>query len=302
MTERLTEAFELAARLHREQKRKGTEIPYLSHLMAVAALVQENGGDEDQVIAALLHDVPEDQGGEATLGDIRERFGDRVANIVAECSDTFEVPKPPWEARKQTYLDHLASASEETLLVSLADKVHNLGCILRDYRAHGENLWSRFKTGREGILWYYERLIQVYTGRRSPQFDDLISELGRSMHQLSELIEASKVESTGKTTVGKFTVLVDDNYHYMDESERRFAGTFDAFEVAVARCKDIVDASLRDCHEPGMTASELFGRYKMFGEDPFIKTDDPVGGSFSAWEYAEEKAKEICPAEAPPLE
>ena len=141
------------------------------------------------MIAALLHDGPEDQGGEATLEEIRHRFGDRVADIVEACSDTFEEPKPPWQARKESYLSHLESASEDTLLVSLADKVHNLGCIARDYRAHGEDLWSRFKTGRQGTLWCYEELLRVYEKRSSAQFERLIEELRRSYSELSRLVQ-----------------------------------------------------------------------------------------------------------------
>jgi len=138
VSERLADAFAYATRLHDGQVRKGTDIPYLSHLMAVAALVQENGGDEEQVIAALLHDGPEDQGGEPILNEIQLRFGDRVAAIVAECSDTFEERKPPWLDRKRRYLEDLETASEATLLVSAADKVHNLGCITRDFRTVGD--------------------------------------------------------------------------------------------------------------------------------------------------------------------
>lgn len=200
MSNRISEAFTYAAQLHRDQKRKGTEIPYLSHLMAVAALVQEHGGDEDHVIAALLHDGPEDQGGEETLDEIRRRFGDRVADIVEACSDTFEEPKPPWEARKQTYLHHLESASEDTLLVSLADKVHNLGCIARDYREHGDDLWSRFKTGREGTLWYYEQLLGVYEERSSAQFERLIAQLRRSFDELTRLTQEAETKGPEQTS------------------------------------------------------------------------------------------------------
>lgn len=293
MNNRLTEAFDYASELHRKQKRKGTDIPYLSHLMAVAALVQEHGGDEDQVIAALLHDGPEDQGGEAILAEIRERFGGRVAEIVEGCSDTFEEPKPPWQARKETYLSHLASAPDDTLLISLCDKVHNLGCIVRDFRAHGDALWSRFKAGRDGTLWYYEQLLDVYEKRATPQFESLIAKLRRSLEELDTLIREAATEGSGERQF-KYTVLVDDNYDYMDESRRYGAGSFKTFDAAIDACKRIVDGSLRDCHEPGMTADELYGRYKMFGEDPFIKTDDPSVESFSAWDYAKARCSEIC--------
>ncbi len=167
---RLAEAFAYAVGLHADQLRKGTEIPYVSHLMAVAGLVMEHGGSVDQAIAALLHDGPEDRGGEATLEEIRELFGEAVAKIVEECSDTFEEPKPPWEERKRVYVEHLQEeASEETLLVSLADKTHNLGSILRDHETHGEALWERFRADREQTLGYYESLLAVYEERMTSE-------------------------------------------------------------------------------------------------------------------------------------
>jgi len=191
-SERLADAFAYAVRLHAGQRRNGTEIPYVSHLMAVAALVQENGGGEDQVIAALLHDGPEDQGGEVTLAEIEARFGPRVATIVRECSDTFEEPKPPWLERKRDYLRHLETASEETLLVSVADKVHNLGCIARDFREHGDELWGRFNADRDGVVWYYGKLLKVYDEREQPQLESLIGEMTRSLAELNTLIEESR--------------------------------------------------------------------------------------------------------------
>jgi (p)ppGpp synthase/HD superfamily hydrolase len=188
-SQRLADAFEYAAALHAGQKRKGGDIPYLSHLMAVAALVLENGGDEDQVIAALLHDGPEDQGGKRTLTEIRERFGDRAARIVEDCSDTFKTPKPAWKQRKLSYLEHLKSAPLETLTVSLADKVHNLGCIVWDCREKGDELWERFNTGREGTLWYYQQLCAVYETRRQPELERLLDDFTRSLRELEVLIQ-----------------------------------------------------------------------------------------------------------------
>ena len=154
-TEKLDDALVYAAGLHRDQTRKGTGVPYVSHLLAVAAIVGENGGTEDEVVAALLHDAPEDAGGEARLAEIRARFGDGVADIVAGCTDTYEDPKPPWRARKEAYLDHLAGAPAPVRLVSAADKLHNARSVLSDYRAVGEDLWGRFNGGRDGTLWYY---------------------------------------------------------------------------------------------------------------------------------------------------
>ena len=152
---RLDDAFVLARELHAGQRRKGTDIPYLGHLMAVAALVIEDGGDEDEAIAALLHDAVEDQGGPPTLVLIRGRFGTRVAAIVAACSDTDETPKPPWRARKEAYLAHLRDPDlpEGTLRVSLADKLHNARAILADLRA-GHDVFARFNAPRQDQAWY----------------------------------------------------------------------------------------------------------------------------------------------------
>jgi (p)ppGpp synthase/HD superfamily hydrolase len=173
---RFEDALAYATRLHAPQYRKGTRIPYVSHLLAVASLVLEAGGDEDEAIAALLHDGPEDQGGIATLTEIRARFGDRVAAIVAACSDTFEAEKPAWQARKQAYLDHLSEAAPSVLLVSCADKLHNARAILADYRRHGEVLWERFNGGRDDVLWYYRELARTF-GERGP--DVLAVQLAR---------------------------------------------------------------------------------------------------------------------------
>ena len=163
-TEKFNEALLHAARLHRDQTRKGTDVPYITHLLAVAAIVGENDGTEDEVIAALLHDAPEDAGGEAQLAEIRARFGDGVADIVAGCTDTYEDPKPPWRARKEAYLDHLAGASSSVRLVSAADKLHNARSVLSDYRAVGEDLWDRFNGGRYGMLWYYRAVADALAG------------------------------------------------------------------------------------------------------------------------------------------
>lgn len=183
-------ALLMATGLHAGQFRKGTTIPYVSHLFAVASLVMEAGGDEDEIIAALLHDGPEDQGGEKTLAEIRQKFGARVADIVSDCSDTFEEPKPPWEERKKAYIDHLATVSESTLLVSCADKLHNSRAILTDYRMHGEALWDRFRGGRDGTLWYYRELVNCY--RRSKQPPVLVEELDRVVSEIESLTSAAK--------------------------------------------------------------------------------------------------------------
>ena len=159
---RFEKAFSFAAALHASQKRKGTGIPYLAHLMSVCALVLEQGGDEDQAIAALLHDAVEDQGGRPTLQKIRRRFGEKVAHLVEACTDADTVPKPPWQPRKEAYLRHLASASPEVLPIILADKIHNARAILRDHRELGDELWQRFNGGKEGTLWYYGALAATF--------------------------------------------------------------------------------------------------------------------------------------------
>jgi (p)ppGpp synthase/HD superfamily hydrolase len=166
LTPKFVEAVAYAADKHANQTRKGSGIPYLGHLLSVAGLVIDAGGTETQAIAALLHDAAEDQGGEETLAEIREQFGDEIAAIVGECSDTFETPKPPWRERKQRYIDHLPEASDGAILVSLADKLHNAHAILRDFRAHGDELWQRFNVkDPQQHLWYYRSLLDVYSKR-----------------------------------------------------------------------------------------------------------------------------------------
>lgn len=162
LTDRFDEALAYASRLHRDQRRKGTSIPYISHLLSVAALVLEHGGNEDQAIAALLHDAVEDQGGPETLEAIRRRFGDTVAMIVADCTDAWEERKPEWRPRKEAYIAKLPGKDPSSLLVSLADKTHNARAILNDYRQLGDALWDRFNGGKDGTLWYYQTLATVF--------------------------------------------------------------------------------------------------------------------------------------------
>jgi (p)ppGpp synthase/HD superfamily hydrolase len=134
----------------------------------------------------LLHDAAEDQGGEETLAEIREKFGADVARIVDECSDTFETPKPPWRQRKESYIRHLADASDDAILVSLADKLDNARAMLRDFRAHGDELWQRFTVQDPQLhLWYYRSLLEVYAER----FDNwMVDELGRVLDELEHAI------------------------------------------------------------------------------------------------------------------
>lgn len=162
LTSRFDEAFAYAHELHRAQVRKGSGTPYIAHLMGVASLVLEHGGTETQAIGALLHDAAEDQGGLAVLGAIRERFGGPVAAIVADCTDAYVEPKPPWRARKEAYLAELPGKPRASLLVSLADKTYNAEAIANDLRAHGDAVWSRFTGGADGTRWYYGRLAEIF--------------------------------------------------------------------------------------------------------------------------------------------
>jgi len=173
-----------AHQVHQNQRRKGTGIPYIAHILGVAALAIEYGAGEDEAIGALLHDAAEDGGGEATLAEIRARFGDAVADIVLGCSDSLvEDPedKLPWRERKENYLAHLENASTSVCLVSAADKLHNVRSIMRDYREHGEDIWERFQGRRDGTLWYYETvadtLVRRYRTQLSRDLQDAVDEL-----------------------------------------------------------------------------------------------------------------------------
>ena len=160
-TSRFDDALVYASDLHREQTRKGSDIPYVTHLLGVAALVGEAGGSEDQVIAALLHDAVEDQGGLPVLDDIRRRLGGAVFEMVKSCTDSVETPKPPWRPRKEAYVAHVAEAEPDALLVSIADKLYNSRTILLNLRIEGNSVWDRFTGKRDGSLWYYRALSRV---------------------------------------------------------------------------------------------------------------------------------------------
>jgi len=182
---RLQRAFRYAAAKHAGQTRKQTAVPYLSHLMAVASLVLEAGGDEDMSIAALLHDVVEDCGGMPRLREVRKQFGPRVAKIVEGCTDAYVVPKPEWLERKKNYLREVKHADAETRLVSAADKLHNVRTILADYRQVGESIWKRFSGKKEGTLWYYRALSDEYRrgnpNRITGELEIAVGELERAV-------------------------------------------------------------------------------------------------------------------------
>ena len=184
---RFLRAFLFAAEKHAGQVRKASTTPYIAHLMGVASLTLEFGGDEDMAIAAFLHDVVEDCGGAPMLREVKRRFGTRVAKIVEGCTDSDVDPKPPWRERKETYIRHLKDADAETRLVSAADKLNNVRSILSDYREVGESIWARFNGGRAGTLWYYRALVREFK-RGKP--NRLIRELARAVVELETLAKS----------------------------------------------------------------------------------------------------------------
>ncbi len=183
LTHRFEQALIYASRLHRKQIRKGSNVPYISHLLSVTALVIEDGGDEDETIAALLHDAVEDQGGKATREVIFDMFGAKVAEIVDGCSDADTIPKSPWQERKQQYIDNLRGASASIRRVSLADKLHNARSILRDLSQNGASTWEKFKGGKEGTLWYYQTVLKLFLETDGDSW--MVQELNRIVEQLS---------------------------------------------------------------------------------------------------------------------
>jgi (p)ppGpp synthase/HD superfamily hydrolase len=194
LTERFQQALVYAFQLHRGQVRKKSQTPYIAHLLGVTGIVLEDGGDEDQAIVALLHDAVEDQGGVETLEKIRQRFGNRVATIVDGLTDSYGSPKPPWRPRKEAYLDHLKSASPEVRRVSLADKLHNARTILFSLKQDGEDTWNRFKGGKQGSLWYYRSLVDVF---QSTGDDLLTAELAQVVGEI-EALAASQEQGDGE--------------------------------------------------------------------------------------------------------
>jgi len=196
LTERFDRALLYATHVHGGQVRKGTPIPYIAHLLAVAATILEYDGSEDMAIAGLLHDAVEDQGGEPRLSDIRNRFGDRVADIVRSCSDTVAnssagQQKEDWRTRKTRYVEHLSIVDEDTLLVSLSDKIHNSRSILRDLRKPeiGKTVWDRFKNPKEDTLWYYRELAKAFQARLKDQSAKM-----QLANELSEIIDVLEKE------------------------------------------------------------------------------------------------------------
>src|SRR5262245_61404502 len=185
LTARFDEAFRYAHDVHAAQTRKGTRSPYISHLMGVASIVLDDGGTEDEAIAALLHDAAEDHGGRERLEDIRRRFGDAVARIVEDCTDSWDTPKPPWAERKRAYIGHARQLPAASLRVSAADKVHNSYAILRDLRNVGEKVWERFSAPADDVVAYYEGLVRAFRdaggGRLVHELDRIVRGIRREM-------------------------------------------------------------------------------------------------------------------------
>jgi len=198
LTLKFSKAVHYAAEVHKTQKRKGTDIPYIAHLLAVASIALEYGANEDEAIAALLHDAPEDAGGQDRLEEIRQQFGDIVADIVQDCSDTFDIPKPPWKKRKKEYIDSIKGKSSSSRFVSAADKLHNARSILLDYRTIGDALWPRFATGKVDVLWYYRSLVTAYGvggSFRRQGFGDLLKDLNDVVSEIDLLTALNPVIS-----------------------------------------------------------------------------------------------------------
>jgi (p)ppGpp synthase/HD superfamily hydrolase len=185
LTGRFDAAFAYAHEAHASHQRKGSGAPYIGHLMGVASIVIDDGGDEDEAIAALLHDAAEDSGGRARLDDIRLRFGDAVARIVEDCTDAWTQPKAPWMDRKRQYVAHARALPPSSLRVSAADKVHNAYAILRDLRNTGEDVWQRFNATPDDVVWYYQSLVRAYReaggGRLVDELDRIVRAIEREM-------------------------------------------------------------------------------------------------------------------------
>jgi (p)ppGpp synthase/HD superfamily hydrolase len=161
LSTRYDAAMAFALEKHRAQVRKESNVPYATHLISVSALVGEFGGDEEQMIAGLLHDVIEDQ--DVQPAELEQRFGARVARIVVGCTDSVATPKPPWKQRKENYLKALATKHPDIKLVSACDKLHNATAIARDLcdPQVGPNVWGRFTAEKEQVRWYYRSLVEA---------------------------------------------------------------------------------------------------------------------------------------------
>ncbi|MGA2256669.1 MAG: HD domain-containing protein [Thermoguttaceae bacterium] len=192
LSSRFTFALVYAAELHQEQERKISGVPYVAHLLRVAGIVMEYGGNEDEAIAALLHDAVEDQGGIPVLDEIRRRFGEAVAETVLGCSDAHARPKPPWHDRKQAHVDHIRVAPPSTRLVVAADKLDNARSLLREYRVRGESLWNFFHGGRNGTLWYYDAMLAAL---KDAGITPLVEEFERTLAEICRIADEGMTKS-----------------------------------------------------------------------------------------------------------
>ena len=184
LTDRFQTALVYAAQLHQQQVRKCSGVPYISHLLSVAALVLEDGGNEDEAIAALLHDAIEDQGGAATMEVIRDKFGETVTSIVNGCTESDITPKPPWKERKLQYIEHLHYASSSVHRVAIADKLHNARSLLADWYRYGDEVWSKFQGEKEETLWFYRSILATL---RQKNDSYLLAELAKVIRELERL-------------------------------------------------------------------------------------------------------------------
>jgi (p)ppGpp synthase/HD superfamily hydrolase len=191
LSTRFDHALLFAAQVHRYQDRKKTGVPYLSHLLGVASIVLDYGGDEDMGIAALLHDAVEDHGGRPMLRVIEQIFGPRVAKIVDGCTDSYGEEgkrKPRWFPRKLRYLHRVRNEDAETRFVSAADKLYNTRAVLRDLRYSGESVFDRFSAPKAKVLWYYRSLVREYRAAGvTHQLKPLLDDLDRVVTELEHL-------------------------------------------------------------------------------------------------------------------
>lgn len=185
LTSRFDEALKYTHDVHRRQTRKGNGVPYLGHLLGVASIVIDDGGSEDEAIGALLHDAAEDHGGRPRLDEIRARFGEQVARIVEDCTDSWETPKRPWIERKREYLEHAKALPAPSLRVAAADKVHNAYAILRDLRNTGDQVWERFNAPADDVIAYYEGLVRSFRhaggGKLVEELERIVKGIQREM-------------------------------------------------------------------------------------------------------------------------
>jgi (p)ppGpp synthase/HD superfamily hydrolase len=187
LTERVERALVFAACKHEGQTRKGVDTPYITHPVAVAMLVHEHGGNEDEVLGALLHDTVEDCGGLPVLEEIRELFGTTVAAIVDGMTDSYDQENEKWQLRKERYIAHIGKAGASVRLVAVCDKLHNIRSILSDYQLVGAEIWKRFRGGKEGSLWYYRTLVDAFHGAGEVR---LVDELDRAVTRLEQMAAA----------------------------------------------------------------------------------------------------------------